>query len=243
MGFGGFHRVNTMSLRLLSCCVLLGAGLLAAPSSSWAQSDTAEKPAAAKPKPKPAAKKPDAKTDAKTEAKPAAKPTEKPAAKPAEKPAEAPKPSPTTGAMLLGTFGDWGAYTAAPNGKKICFALAKPHTTKSDKPVKERGDPYLFVSTRPAEKVKEEVSVIIGYPFKADSEASVEVGQASFTMYTQNDGAWIKNAADEPRMIDTMRKGADLLVKGESGRGTKTTDTYALKGLDQALARVAQECK
>jgi hypothetical protein len=62
-------------------------------------------------------------------------------------------------------------------------------------------------------------------------------------MYTQADGAWIKNAAEETRMVDTMRRGSDMVVSGESGKGTKSTDRYALKGLSQALDRVAQECK
>ena len=62
-------------------------------------------------------------------------------------------------------------------------------------------------------------------------------------MYTQNDGAWIKNVAEEARLIDAMRKGADLTVKGTSTRGTQSTDTYSLKGLAQAMDRVAQECK
>ena len=91
--------------------------------------------------------------------------------------------------------------------------------------------------------MKEEVSVIIGYPFKSGSEAAVAVGATNFAIYTQNDGAWIKNAAEEARMVDVMRKGADAVVKGESGRGTKTTDTFSLKGLEQALSRIGQECK
>ena len=62
-------------------------------------------------------------------------------------------------------------------------------------------------------------------------------------MYTQNDGAWIKNVAEEARLIDAMRKGADLTIKGTSTRGTSSTDTYSLKGLAQAMDRVAQECK
>ena len=62
-------------------------------------------------------------------------------------------------------------------------------------------------------------------------------------MYTQNDGAWIKNVADEARMVDAMRKGADLTVKGTSGRGTTSTDQYSLKGLAQALDKIEQECK
>ena len=62
-------------------------------------------------------------------------------------------------------------------------------------------------------------------------------------MYTQNDGAWIKNAAEEARMVEAMRKGADLVVQGESGKGTKSTDTLYPQGPGQALDRVAQECK
>jgi invasion protein IalB len=91
--------------------------------------------------------------------------------------------------------------------------------------------------------VKNEVSVIVGYPQKPGHDAAAAIGSATYAMYTQNDGAWVKNAAEETQMVDAMRKGADLVVKSESGRGTKTTDTYSLKGIAQALDRVAEECK
>ncbi len=144
---------------------------------------------------------------------------------------------------LLGQYGDWGAYAASPGGNKVCFALAKPKTTKMEPAGRNRDASYLFVSTRPAEKVKNEVSVIIGYPFKSSSDAIAEVGTTKFAMYTQNDGAWIKNVAEEARMVESMRKGADLTVKGTSGRGTQSTDQYSLKGLAQALDKIEQECK
>jgi hypothetical protein len=144
---------------------------------------------------------------------------------------------------LLGQYGDWGAYTASPGGNKVCFALAKPKTTKMEPAGRNRDPSYLFVSTRPAEKVKNEVSVIIGYPFKSSSDATAEIGTAKFAMYTQNDGAWIKNVAEEARMVEAMRKGADLMVKGTSGRGTQSTDQYSLKGLAQALDKIEQECE
>jgi hypothetical protein len=173
--------------------------------------------------------------------KPAAPAAPKPAAPAA--PAAQASTSPTAGAQLLGQFGDWGAYTASPGGRKVCFALAKPTSSSTNPPNRPRDPAFLFISTRPAEKVREEVSVIIGYPFKPASEAAAEIGTTAFALYTQNDGAWIKNAAEEARMIDAMKKGADVTVKGESGRGTKTTDTFSLKGLSQALERVATECK
>jgi invasion protein IalB len=85
--------------------------------------------------------------------------------------------------------------------------------------------------------------VIVGYPQKPSHDASATVGAASYVMYTQNDGAWVKNAAEEAQMVEAMRKGADLVVKSESARGTKSTDTYSLKGIGEALDKVAAECK
>lgn len=151
--------------------------------------------------------------------------------------------NPADQAVLLGQFGDWGAYKAMPGGKKVCFALSKPVKAVTEPAGRNRDSSYAFVSTRPAEKVKNEISVIVGYPQKPGHDASATIGSANYAMYTQNDGAWIKNAAEEAQMVETLRKGADLVIKSESARGTKTTDTYSLKGIAQALDKVAQECK
>jgi hypothetical protein len=144
---------------------------------------------------------------------------------------------------LIGQYGTWGAYTATPNGKKVCFALAKPASSKTNPPNRPRDPAYAFVSTRPAEKVTNEVSIMIGYTLKPGSESTVEVGGASYAMYTQGDGLWIKNAAEEERMVDAMRKAPDVVVKGVSAKGTETTDIFSLKGLSQALDRLAQDCR
>ncbi|TMJ92725.1 MAG: Invasion associated locus B family protein [Alphaproteobacteria bacterium] len=179
-------------------------------------------------------------------ASPAAPAVPKPAATPSKPATTAAAPAAPAGdaqPTLLGQYADWGAYTASPGGNKVCFALAKPKTTKMEPAGRQRGQSYVFVSSRPGEKVKNEVSVIIGYPFKSSSDATAEIGTAKFAMYTQNDGAWIKNVAEEARMVDTMRKGVDLTVKGTSGRGAQSTDQYSLKGLAQALDKIEQDCK
>ena len=76
-----------------------------------------------------------------------------------------------------------------------------------------------------------------------DTPHSGQRSRSARPMYTQADGAWIKNAAEEARMVDAMRKTPEMIVTGESGKGTKSTDRYSLKGLSQALDRVATECK
>ena len=156
-----------------------------------------------------------------------------------------PAPAAVGGAKptLLGQYGDWGAYTASPGGKKICFAIAKPASSETTPPGKTRNPSYMFISSRPGEKVTDEVSIIIGYPFKPNSEATVAVGTASFALYTQQDGAWIKNAAEETHLIEAMRSGGNAVIKGMSAKGTHSTDVFSLKGLAQALDRTDQDCK
>ncbi|QOZ06341.1 invasion associated locus B family protein [Bradyrhizobium sp. CCBAU 51765] len=213
-------------------------GVMAGGIADSARAQTAQPAAKSVPKesaPKEATPKPAA-PPAHTTSKGASKPESKPVASPAGVAGGA---EPT----LIGQFGTWGAYAAAPNGKKVCFALAKPSSSKTNPPNRPRDPAYAFVSTRPAEKVNNEVSVMIGYALKPGSESTVEVGGASFAMYTQGDGLWIKNAAEEERMVEAMRKSADLVVKGVSAKGTETTDTFSLKGLAQALDKIAQDCR
>jgi hypothetical protein len=180
------------------------------------------KPAVAAPKPAPAAPKP---------------------APAAPAPTTATAPAGDAQPTLLGQYGDWGAYWAAPNGRKVCFSIAKPKSSQTNPAGRKRDQAYVFISTRPAENVRNEVSVIIGYPFKDKTDATAEIGTDKFAMYTLNDGAWIKNVAEEARMVEAMRKGSDLTVKGVSGHGTESTDQYSLKGLSQAVDRATQECK
>jgi len=185
---------------------------------------------------------------AKEPAKEAAKPAPAPAAKPTTAKPAKPEPA-ATAAMggadptLIGQYGTWGAYTATPNGRKVCFALAKPSSSKTNPPNRPRDPAYAFVSTRPAEKVVNEVSIMIGYALKPGSESSLEVGGSAYAMYTQGDGLWIKNAAEEEQMVNAMRKSAEVTVKGVSAKGTETTDVFSLKGLAQALDRLAQDCR
>ena len=196
--------------------------LIASAFAVSARSQQAEPPAAAKPAAKP---------------KPPAAPAAVAAPKPAAPVAGPAKPT------LLGQYGEWGAYAATPNGRKVCFAIAKPAATETKPPDRPRNQPYMFISTRLADKVTNEVSVMVGYPFKTSSEATAQVGSTTFQLYTQGDGAWIKNAAEEAHMVDAMRAGDSAVVKGISAKGTESVDTYSLKGLTEALDRVAQECK
>jgi hypothetical protein len=140
----------------------------------------------------------------------------------------------------LGQFGDWAAYASAGN-PRTCFALSQP---KERLPAGLKRDPaYMFVSSRPGENVRNEVSVVMGFSVKEDAETALQVGTVAYAMIVKDDNLWIKNAAEEARLVDALRKGRDLVVRATSRRGNATTDRYSLAGLGQALDRAAQECR
>jgi invasion protein IalB len=141
---------------------------------------------------------------------------------------------------LIGKFGDWSAYVSQSPGARICYALSQP---KDRQPTSLKRDPgYLFISHRPGEGVRNEMSAMMGFPLR-DGDASLQVGNVVFAMTTKDDNVWIKNPAEEQRLIETMRRGKELTIKGTSRRGNESTDRYSLSGLGQALDRVAQDCK
>lgn len=143
---------------------------------------------------------------------------------------------------LLGQYKAWGAYVADPGGKKVCFVLSKPKSEQASKKDVKRDQAYMFISTRPADKVKNEVSIILGYPLDPKTDTTAQVGSTTYMMLSQNDGAWIKNAKEEPDLVNAMRHGADMVVKATSSHGTHTTDTYSLMGVSAALSRANKEC-
>jgi hypothetical protein len=141
----------------------------------------------------------------------------------------------------VGSFGDWGAFVAQGGKDKTCYALARP---KDRSPAGLNRDPaYVFISTRPAEKVREEVSIIMGFPVKEDGGAKAEVGAASFDLVAKGPNAWIKNQAEESKFVDTLKKGSKLVVRAPSAKGRVTTDTYSLSGVAQALEQAQKECQ
>jgi invasion protein IalB len=138
-------------------------------------------------------------------------------------------------------FGDWGAYLAQQGAKKkTCYALAQP---KDRDPAKLKRDPaYIFISSRPAENVHNEISIIMGFAMKDNSEAQADIGGTRFDLIAKGSNAWIKNPAEEAHFIESMKKGSKLVIKASSSKGNTTTDSYSLAGLSQALERVQKDC-
>jgi invasion protein IalB len=140
---------------------------------------------------------------------------------------------------LLEKYKDWSAYKAT-GSPKVCFAVTEP-TSSSPKNVK-RGPIYFYISSWPEDKVTDEVSVKMGYPFAAGAKTTVTIEGKKFELFTKDEGAFVEKTTDESKLVDAMKAGTSMKVEGRSARGTNTSDTYSLSGISDALERIAKEC-
>ncbi len=137
------------------------------------------------------------------------------------------------GIERLGDFDDWSAFRFTENGKKACYMASQP--VKAVGKYKRRGEIYALVTHRPSENRRDEVSFIAGYRFKPDSVAEVNISGTKLRLFTSEDGAWTANKDEDHKLVQAMIKGNTMKVKGTSMRGTKTNDTYSLKGFAKAF--------
>ena len=144
-------------------------------------------------------------------------------------------------AMLLETAGKWQAFSSQQGRSKVCYALSKAESRLPANLKDVEG--MLFVSNRPAEGVRNEISFVLNFDLKEDVEHQAVIGSERFALVAKGQNMWLKNPAEEPRMLDALRKGSSLEIKGTSKRGNATSDKYALAGMSQTVKRAEDACK
>lgn len=140
----------------------------------------------------------------------------------------------------LGTFGEWAAYEFEENGGKVCYMIAKPDSVQPKGA--KRGDIGAFITHRPAEGTKNVFTYMTGYGYKKDKDVVVTIDGKKFNLFTQNDMAWATDAAADTALTEAVKTGNKMVVEGESARGTKTKDTYSLKGSTKAYETITAKC-
>ena len=161
------------------------------------------------------------------------------AAQPAKPAAAAPAQAGSQPATR-GTFGNWGAFASDTPKGRVCYALSQP---KERLPANLTRDPaYLFISTRPSENVRNEVSFVLGFPPKDGADGQLTVGKANYAMKTQGPTAWLKNPGDDAALVELLKKTPAASLKITSKRGNLLTDNYVTNGFAQALEQVKKAC-
>ena len=140
----------------------------------------------------------------------------------------------------IGKYKDWESFVLSKEGNKICFAQSIPIVRA---PKKLKRDPSrLFVTFRPKENVKNEISVTNGYEFKIKAPVTAKSGKKSYDLFSKGRFAWVVDYKDESKLITTMKKASRLMIIGNTDKGDQTTDHYSMMGFTKAYITAKKSC-
>ena len=138
-----------------------------------------------------------------------------------------------------GKYKNWESFTVETDKGKVCFAQTVP--TKRAPSSIQRGKSKLFVTFRPSENIKDEVSLTSGHEYKSSSVVA-KSGKNSFSLFSQGIFAWVLDGEEEYNLIKTMKKASKLSVTATAKNGSQTRDLYSMMGFTKAYNAAKKSC-
>ena len=138
-----------------------------------------------------------------------------------------------------GKYKNWESFIAETDKGKICFAQTVP--TKRAPAAVKRDKSKLFVTFRPSEDIKDEVSLTSGHDYKTSS-VTASSGKRKYSFFSQKDFAWLLDDQEEKKFIQLMKKATDIIVKARTSNGAETTDHYSMMGFTKAYNTAKKTC-
>jgi hypothetical protein len=138
-----------------------------------------------------------------------------------------------------GKYKNWESFVAETEKGKICFAQTVP--TKRAPGAIKRDQSKLFVTFRPSDNIKDEVSVTSGHDYKS-STVTASSGKKRYSFFSQKNFAWLLDDQEEKKFIKLMKKATNLIVKARTTKGAETTDHYSMMGFTKAYNTAKKTC-
>jgi len=138
-----------------------------------------------------------------------------------------------------GKYKNWESFILTTDKGKICFAQTKP--VKRAPAAIKRNESRIFVTFRPNENVKDEISVTSGHTYK-NSTVSAKSGKSNYSFFSQGNFAWLLDENEEKKFIKLMKRATDLMIKGKTKDGAETTDHYSMMGFTKAYNTAKKTC-
>ena len=141
---------------------------------------------------------------------------------------------------IIGKFKDWQTMVLVEPSGKVCFIQSSPILQA---PKSNKRDARLFVTFRPDEKIKDEISTSSGYEFNKNNSVTATSGKNKIKFDIIQQGfAWIADNKIEKKMVRVMKKGSRIMITGYNEKGSQTIDHYSLLGFTKAYNTAKTAC-
>ncbi len=145
---------------------------------------------------------------------------------------------------LVASFGDWNVFVSQVPRGKICYVLAQPKTRAPDGLKRDPG--YAFISDRPSEGVRNEVSFIMGFEVSGGGEGEAKTDAKPEPKSTAKSKKEAKSPATKTKAkaissplaiigeenFDLLPKGANLWVKNAARESALIAEMKKGKSLE-----------
>ena len=138
-----------------------------------------------------------------------------------------------------GKYKNWESFTFQTDKGKICFAQTLP--TKRAPASIARNKSKLFVTFRPSEDIKDEVSITSGHEYKTSTVVAAS-GKKKYSFFSQKNFAWLLDDQEEKNFIKLMKRATNLIIKARTTKGAETTDHYSMMGFTKAYNTAKKTC-
>lgn len=139
----------------------------------------------------------------------------------------------------LGRFRDWSVFTEKLGEDLVCYAAVK---ASSQSPASVRhGDVWYYVTSWKSGQGINQPSFRVSYELDPSRAPATRIGRSSWPMFVSGSEAFASDA-DDPRIVEAIRRGSSLTVTARSARGTDVTYRFSLSGSADAVARAAGAC-
>jgi len=147
----------------------------------------------------------------------------------------------------IGTYQHWRVFTDGSGADQQCFAVSEPR--KKLPAGAKRGEIFLSITHRPAQNVRYEPSIRVGYPMSDSVDPLAEIDGQPFRFFSgaqakieATEWAWLEEPTRTEALIAEMKKGNQFEFTAMSARGTQTRDSYSLLGFTRALKALDEAC-
>jgi invasion protein IalB len=144
---------------------------------------------------------------------------------------------------LIGQSGAWEAYRIGSGDNIVCFITSVPTKLEGEYDRNNRGETRVHVTHHGKDSDQRgAVSVVAGYKYEEGRDVVFSIDGKSYSLFSVDTRAWPTKPSADAELVKAMKQGTTLKVTGISSRGSKTVDTYSLKGFTSAMSQIDEVC-
>lgn len=133
----------------------------------------------------------------------------------------------------LGVYSNWAAFR--DDTPQRCYAIAKPSRSADSAP-------FASVATWPDRGIRGQLHIRLSRSIRDDSEATLTLGNRSFTLAAKARNAWAKDNRMDAAIIAAMRSAKRMRVAARDTGGNRFSDRYDLTGVATAIDAAIVGC-